>query len=48
MMLHVDDILMVSNDMEMIAITKGWLTSNFDMKDIGDANYVLGVKIHRD
>jgi hypothetical protein len=32
----------------MIDINKRWLSSNFKMKDIGEANYVLGVKIIRD
>ncbi|KAK2989434.1 hypothetical protein RJ640_018752 [Escallonia rubra] len=36
------------NDMGMIIATKEWLSSNFDMKDMGEANYVLGVKILRD
>ena len=29
----------------LIDVTKMWLSSNFEMKDMGDANYVLGVKI---
>ena len=29
-------------------MTKKWLSSNFKMKDMGEANYVLGVKILRD
>ncbi|OMO58188.1 Integrase, catalytic core [Corchorus capsularis] len=46
--LYVDDILLAGNDMEMIVTTKKWLSSNFEMKDMGEANYVLGVKILRD
>ena len=34
--------------MELIVATKKWLSSNFEMKDMGEANYVLGVKILRD
>ena len=34
--------------MEMIIAIKGWLSSNFEMKDIGEADYILGVKILRD
>ena len=34
--------------MEMIVATKAWLSSNFKMKDMGEASYVLGVKIFRD
>lgn len=46
--LYVDVILIARNDMELIVTTKGWLSSNFEMKDMGEANYVLGVKILRD
>ena len=46
--LYVNDILLASNDMEMIIATKGWLSSNFKMKDMGKADYILGVKILRD
>ena len=47
MTLYVNNILMVSNDLEMVAATKDWLLSNFGMKDMGDANYVLRVKIYK-
>ena len=46
--LYVDDILLAGNDMEMIVATKEWLSSTFEMKDMGEADYILGVKIHRD
>jgi len=46
--LYVDDILIAGNSKEMIDTTKKWLTSNFEMKDMGEASYVLGVKIIRD
>ena len=46
--LYVDDILLAGNDMKMIVTTKRWLSSIFEMKDMGEANYVLGVKIFRD
>ncbi|KAK2971292.1 hypothetical protein RJ640_001318 [Escallonia rubra] len=36
------------NDMSSIVATKQWLSSTFEMKDMGEANYVLGVKIVRD
>ena len=48
MSLYVDDILLAGNDMEMIIATKGWLSSYFEMKDMGEADYILGVKILRD
>ena len=46
--LFVDDILIAGNSKEMIDTTKKWLSSNFEMKDMGEASYVLGVKIIRD
>ena len=32
----------------MIDTAKKWLSSNFEMKDMGEASYVLGMKIVRD
>ena len=46
--LYVDDILITRNSKEMINTTKKWLSSNFNMKDMGKVSYVLGVKIIRD
>ena len=46
--LYIDDILLAGNDMEIIIAIKGWLSSNFEMKDMGEADYILGVKILRD
>lgn len=36
---------MAGNNKEMIVSSKGWLSSNFKMKDMGEAEYNLGVKI---
>ena len=46
--LYLDDILLAKNDMDMIVAVKKWLSSNFEMKDMVEAIYVLGVKILRD
>ncbi|KAL0284099.1 UNVERIFIED_CONTAM: Retrovirus-related Pol polyprotein from transposon TNT 1-94 [Sesamum radiatum] len=46
--LYVDDILLAGNNMELIVATQKWLSSTFEMKDMGEAEYILGVKIHRD
>ena len=46
--LYVDDILIAGNYKKLIDVTKKWLSSNFKMKDMGEANYVLGVKILKD
>jgi hypothetical protein len=46
--LYVDDILIAGNKKKDVDTTKRWLSSNFKMKDMGEANYILGVKIIRD
>ena len=46
--LYIDDILLAGNDMEMIITTKRRLSINFEMKDMGEADYILGVEILRD
>jgi len=45
--LYVDDILLGGNNLEMIEATKRWLSSVFEMKDMGTAKYVLSVEIIR-
>jgi len=45
--LYVDDILLARNNLEMINATKQWLSSVFKVKYMGEARYVLGVKIVR-
>jgi hypothetical protein len=46
--MYVDDILLASSDKDLLAETKRFLSLNFDMKDMGEASYVLGIEIHRD
>jgi hypothetical protein len=48
LILYVDDILLASSDASLLQKTKKFLSSNFDMKDLGEASYVLGIQIHRD
>ena len=48
MSLYVDDILIAGNDKQFVMEIKAWLSSNFEMKDMGEATYILGVKISRD
>ena len=45
--LYVDDILIVGNDKEFLKGIKGWLSSNFEMKDMGEAAHILRVKNSR-
>ena len=42
-----DDILLASSDVSLLLETK-FLSSKFDMKDLGEASFVLGIEIHRD
>ncbi|PKI59003.1 hypothetical protein CRG98_020571 [Punica granatum] len=43
--LYVDDILIVGSDDSMIKSTKNMLNSRFNMKDMGPADMILGIKI---
>ncbi|KAL0313388.1 UNVERIFIED_CONTAM: Retrovirus-related Pol polyprotein from transposon RE1 [Sesamum radiatum] len=48
LVLYVDDILLIGNDVRMLGDTKAWLSTQFSMKDLGEASYILGIKIIRD
>ena len=48
LILYVDDILLASSDVNLLLESKKFLSSNFDMKDLGEASFVLGIEIHRD
>jgi hypothetical protein len=48
LILYVDDILLASSDVNLLLETKKFLSSNFDMKDLSEASFVLGIEIHRD
>jgi len=45
--LYVDDILLIGNNLVMIEATKKWLSSDFEMTNMGEVRYVLGVEIIR-
>ena len=48
LVLYVNDILLASNDSDLLIETKHMLSTHFDMKDLDEASYVLGIKILRD
>ena len=48
LVLYVDDILLATNDIGMLHETKRFLSKKFEMKDLGDDSFVLGIQIHRD
>ena len=48
LILYVDAILLTGNDIEFLDSIKGYLNKIFLMKDVGEATYLLGIKIYRD
>ena len=46
--LYVDDILLIGNDVGVMSSIKVWLSSQFDMKDLGKTNFILGIKLWQD
>ena len=48
LVLYVDDILVIGNDIPVMQSIKVWLSQQFSMKDLGEASYILGIKIYRD
>ena len=48
LILYVDDILLIRNDKEFLNTIKDSLKKSFSMKDLGEAAYILGIKIYRD
>ena len=48
LVLYVDDILLIGNDVRTLSSVKVWLLWQFDMKDLGEASHILGIKLLRD
>jgi hypothetical protein len=48
LVLYMDDILLAYNDKDMVHVTKSFMSSNFDMKDLDESSYVIGIEIHRE
>nr|GFA36969.1 retrotransposon protein, putative, Ty1-copia subclass [Tanacetum cinerariifolium] len=48
LILYVDDILIIGNSIPMLQSVKPYLEKCFAMKDLGEATYILGIKIYRD
>ncbi|KAJ9566849.1 hypothetical protein OSB04_002815 [Centaurea solstitialis] len=47
LVLYVDDILLIGNDIPTLQSVKAWLSKCFQIKDLGEAAYILGIKIYR-
>ena len=48
LVLYVDDILLIENDIPMLEAVKTSIRKSFSMKDLGEAAYILGIRIYRD
>ncbi|GJR00654.1 retrotransposon protein, putative, ty1-copia subclass [Tanacetum coccineum] len=48
LILYVDDILIIGNNIPMLQDVKSYLGRCFTIKDLGEAAYILGIKIYRD
>ena len=48
LVLYVDEILLIGNDVGVMSSVKIWLSSQFDMKDLSETSYILGIKLWRD
>ena len=46
--LYVDDILIFGNNINMIKEVKDFLSSNFEIKDLGEADVILNIKLLRE
>ena len=45
LVLYVDDILLIENDVGNLSSVKVWLSAQFNMKDLGEASHILGIKL---
>ena len=48
LVLYIDDILLATSYLNLLRDTNKFLSNNFEMMDLGDASYVLGIQIYRD
>ena len=46
-LVYVDDIIITRSDKEGILLTKAFLRSSFDIKDLGELKYFLGIEMCR-
>jgi hypothetical protein len=46
--LYVDDILILGTSLDVIKETKDFLSNNFELKDLGEADVILNIKLLRE
>ena len=48
LVLHIDDKLLIRNNIPLLQEVKEWLSSKFSTKDLREVAYILGIKIYMD
>ena len=48
LVLYIDDIFLIRNDILMLTSVKRWLSKKIFMKDLGEASYILRIKVYID
>ena len=48
LVLYVNNILLIGNDVGTLSSIKVWLSGQFNIKDLGKASHILGIKLLRD
>jgi hypothetical protein len=48
LILYVDDVLLAANDKSLLHDVNKFLSESFEMKDLGEASYVIGIEIFHD
>ncbi len=48
LIIHVDDLLVVSNDLTLISRLQNHLAKRFELRDLGGAKHFLGIDINKD
>ena len=48
LVLYIDDILLIGNDVGVMSSVKIWLSSQFNMKNLGKASFILRIKLWQD
>ena len=48
LVLYVEDILLIGYDVSVLQSVKIWLSRIFSMKGLGEATYILGIRVYSD
>jgi hypothetical protein len=46
--LYIDDLLIISKELWVVNKVKNLLSHEFEMKDLGEMEYCLGIKVRKD